>query len=83
MLNKIKTTMILVAGLFMFANEADAQTWVNGYLKSNGTYVSGHLRTSPDRSPYNNYSFPGNYNPNTSSITSGSQSSYLNNYYGW
>jgi|TARA_B100000315_G_scaffold238450_1_gene256256 hypothetical protein len=81
MLNKIKTTVILAAGLFIFANEADAQTYVNGYYKSNGTYVSGYLRTSPDSSPYNNYSYPGNYNPNTSRITTGSQSSYLNNYY--
>ncbi len=55
-------------------------TYVRGYYSSNGTYVRAHYRTCPDRNPYNNYSFPGNYNPNTGRITGGSQSSYLNNY---
>ena len=58
-------------------------TYVSGYVKSNGTYVSGHYRTCPDSSRYNNYSFPGNYNPNTGRITGGSRSSYIDNYYGY
>ena len=58
-------------------------TYVSGYVKSNGTYVSGHYRTCPDSSPYNNYSFPGNYNPNSGRITGGSRSSYIDNYYGY
>ena len=58
-------------------------TYVSGYVKSNGTYVSGHSRTCPDSSPYNNYSFPGNYNPNSGRITGGSRSSYIDNYYGY
>ena len=58
-------------------------TYVSGYFKSNGTYVSGHYRTCPDSSPYNNYSFPGNYNPNSGRITGGSRSSYLDNYYNY
>ena len=58
-------------------------TYVSGYVKSNGTYVSGHYRTCPDSSPYNNYSFPGNYNPNSGRITGGSRSSYLDNYYNY
>ena len=58
-------------------------TYVRGYFKSNGTYVSGHYRTCPDSSPYNNYSFPGNYNPNSGRITGGSRSSYIDNYYGY
>ena len=58
-------------------------TYVSGYIKSNGSYVSGHYRTCPDSSPYNNYSFPGNYNPNTGRITGGSRSSYIDNYYGY
>ena len=55
---------------------------VGGYYRSNGTYVRGHTRSCPDGNPYNNYSFPGNYNPNTGLITGGSQSTYLGNYYG-
>ena len=58
-------------------------TYVSGYFKSNGTYVSGHYRTCSDRSLYNNYSFPGNYNPNSGRITGGSRSSYIDNYYGY
>ena len=58
-------------------------TYVSGYFKSNGTYVNGHSRTCPDSSPYNNYSFPGNYNPNSGRITGGSRSSYIDNYYGY
>ena len=58
-------------------------TYVDGYYRSNGTYVDGHFRTCPDSSPYNNYSFPGNYNPNTGRITGGSRSSYIDNYYGY
>ncbi len=58
-------------------------TYVSGYFKSNGTYVRGHSRTCPDSRPYNNYSFPGNYNPNTGRITGGSRSSYLDNYYNY
>lgn len=27
----------------------------NGYLKSNGTYVAPHLKTTPDNNTYNNY----------------------------
>ena len=58
-------------------------TYVSGYLKSNGTYVSGYYRTCPDSRPYNNYSFPGNYNPNSGRITGGSRSSHIDNYYGY
>lgn len=55
--------------------------YVNGYYRSNGTYVNGYYRTEADGSPYNNYSYPGNYNPNTGKITGGDPLNYLNNYY--
>lgn len=59
-----------------------ADVWVNGYTRSNGTYVQGYYRSSPDGNPYNNWSFPGNTNPYTGVTAGGSVSSYLNNYYG-
>lgn len=40
----ITTLLLLVASLF-----AD-DVWVNGYTKSNGTYVSGYYRSSPTKS---------------------------------
>ena len=77
-----KIITITLMSLIAIGSTVAAQTWVNGYCKSNGTYVSGHYRTSPDNSPYNNYSYPGNYNPNTGRITTGNTSTYLRNYYG-
>jgi hypothetical protein len=55
-------------------------TYVRGYTRSNGTYVRGHYRTCPDSRITNNYSYPGNYNPNTGSISRGSRNSYTSNY---
>ena len=59
-----------------------AQVQVRGYYRKDGTYVRPHVRTYPDGNPYNNYSFPGNYNPNTGQITPGNPETYLRRYYG-
>lgn len=40
-------------------------TYVNGYTKSNGTYVQGHYRSSQNSTNHDNYSTTGNYNPYT------------------
>ena len=76
--------VILGVIFILFAqSDADAQgrVYVRGYYRSNGTYVKPHYRTTPDSNPYNNYSFPGNYNPNKGTFTTGSQSKYLQRYY--
>lgn len=70
----------IVLGFFAFAHDSLAVS-VRGYYRSNGTYVQPHERSAPDGNPYNNYSYPGNYNPNTGKITGGNSSTYLNNYY--
>jgi len=44
---------------------AMADTYVRGYTKSNGTYVQGHYRSSPNSHRYDNYSSQGNSNPYT------------------
>lgn len=54
---------------------------VSGYYKKNGTYVAPYVKTAPDGNPFNNYSYPGNYNPNTGEITPGNPDTYLKNYY--
>jgi hypothetical protein len=54
---------------------------VRGYVRKDGTYVQPHTRTAPDGNPYNNYSYPGNYNPNTGAITPGDPATYLERYY--
>ncbi len=53
---------------------------VDGYYRSNGTYVQPHTRTAPDSNPYNNYSTRGNTNPYTGK--SGTVDPYRNNSYG-
>jgi hypothetical protein len=55
---------------------------VRGYTRRDGTYVQPHQRTAPDGNPYNNYGYPGNYNPNTGRVTPGDQGRYLDQYYG-
>jgi hypothetical protein len=53
---------------------------VDGYTRQDGTYVQPYQRTAPDRSSFNNYEMPGNYNPNTYQITPGSPQRYLDRY---
>ena len=43
----------------------EAQVYVNGYTRSNGTYVPGHYRSSPNSTQRDNYSAYGNANPYT------------------
>jgi hypothetical protein len=79
-----KLAFILVL-LLLFAVPGGAilaDSWVNGYTKKNGTYVSGYWRSSPDGNPYNNWSYPGNTNPYTGKTATGNSSTYLKNYYG-
>ncbi|MBN8825487.1 MULTISPECIES: hypothetical protein [unclassified Spirosoma] len=49
-----------------------AQVHVRGYYRKDGTYVRPHERTRPNNTVTDNYSYPGNYNPNTGKITGGS-----------
>lgn len=54
---------------------------VRGYFRKDGTYVQPHTRSRPDGNPYNNYGFPGNYNPNKGEISGGDPDKYLERYY--
>lgn len=82
----MKTFFVSLAAALMLtiwfgaANSAEAGR-VRGYYRSDGTYVQPHIRSSPDRSPYNNYSYPGNYNPNTGKSSTGNSDTYLDRYY--
>ena len=68
MLRKITLLSLFLAvtmlGIFSFAH-VSADTYVQGYLKGNGTYVQPHYRSSPDRSYNNNWSTRPNVNPYT------------------
>lgn len=57
------------------------QVHVKGYYRSNGTYVAPHTRSSPNSSPYDNYSYPGNTNPYTGKTATGNPDTYIKNLY--
>ena len=60
-----KMIMLTVMALAFGVSELEAQTWVNGYTKSNGTTVQGHYRSNSDGVFSNNWSTKGNTNPYT------------------
>jgi len=68
--NKYSIKLLLLS-IFLFSSlpylaEAGGKSVrVNGYFKSNGTYVQPHYRSSPDKSVNNNWSTKGNFNPYT------------------
>jgi hypothetical protein len=74
------TVALIVVISFLTVSLAEAGR-VRGYYRQNGTYVQPHYQTHPDGNPYNNYSFPGNYNPNKGTITPGNPNTYLDRYY--
>ena len=80
---RLKRSIIIVGFLVLISvltvSLAEAE-WVKGYYRNDGTYVQPYQRSQPDRNPYNNYGFPGNYNPNTGRITPGNPNNYLDKY---
>lgn len=60
--------LFLVAAAFVgiiVPTIATAQVNVRSTVRRDGTYVSGHVRTTPNKSVYDNYSTKPNFNPNT------------------
>lgn len=55
----------LVALATVMVGTVEAQVRVNGYTRSDGTYVAPHMRSAPDSSRVNNWSSQGNTNPYT------------------
>ena len=59
----MKTTLALIAMIAVVP--AYASEYVDGYFKSDGTYVPPHFRSSPNSTKLDNYSTRGNANPYT------------------
>ena len=70
-----KILFLLVLMLLLISTVSWAQVNVRGHMRdTNGdgvkdTYVQPYQRSSPNQSRTDNYSHPGNYNPNTGQIT--------------
>lgn len=61
-------SMILIGIMLVWvalSGVVSADVFVNGYTRSDGTYVQPHYRSNPDGNIYNNWSTKGNYNPYT------------------
>lgn len=56
--------VVLVAGMTL-SGSALADDSVRGYVRSDGTVVQPHMRTSPNQNRFDNYSSQGNANPYT------------------
>ncbi len=78
----MKKLFFAFALLLVVSSVVNAQTWVNGYVRNDGTQVSEHWRSSPNGNPYDNWSYPGNTNPYTGKVAQGNRDTYLQNYYG-
>jgi len=80
-MKKIFATLLFSLFLIFSFNHALARdVYVNGYYKSNGTYVQPHYRSAPDGNFNNNWSTKGNINPYTGAVGTKTYDSYNNDY---
>jgi len=56
---------VVVVLVLVITTIANADVYVRGHYRSNGTYVQPHYRSNPDGNPYNNWSTYPNVNPYT------------------
>ncbi|TXI99718.1 MAG: hypothetical protein E6Q35_02285 [Chryseobacterium cucumeris] len=83
-MKKIFIFLIILLSVYNYS-----QVSVQGYYRKDGTYVRPHVRTAPNSTVTDNYSYRGNYNPNLeynttvprSSSSSSSPSTSTYNYY--
>ena len=72
-MRKITLLLIVLLGALII----QAQVQVRGYTRKNGTYVAPHVRSSPNSTRTDNYSYPGNTNPYTGKIATGDASNTI------
>lgn len=63
----MKTITFLITGLIAlaFSSFTVADVYVEGHIRSDGTYVAPHYRSSPNSTRNDNWSTRGNVNPYT------------------
>jgi hypothetical protein len=65
---KTMTTLMVLAVTCVASLSADADVYVRGHRRSNGSYVQPHYRSNPDGNFNNNWSTYPNVNPHTGSV---------------
>lgn len=79
-----KIVGFLVAILLFTPSISEAAVWVDGYTRSNGTYVSGYYRSEPNGLKYDNYSWSsGDELYNDSYYDTGRDSNWYTPSYTW
>lgn len=78
-------SFILFFAILFFSHLAQGQSgsvYVKGYSKSDGTFVPGYYKTTPDHTNHNNWSTNGNSNPysNQAGYRAPDYSNKANNY---
>lgn len=63
----MKISALFIAALILIPSVSYAE-YVNGYTKSNGTYVQGYNRSDRNDTVTDNYSYRGNSNPYTGQV---------------
>ena len=61
----MRISKFMILSLILFSGNLFADQYVNGYYKSNGTYVQPHHRSNSNSTTSDNYSTYGNTNPYT------------------
>lgn len=51
----MKTIVITLFTALMLLSTVVQAKYQRGYVKKNGTYVNGHMKSNPDNKRYNNY----------------------------
>jgi hypothetical protein len=64
----IMRNLILLVVISLISLVAVSDDYVNGYMKRDGTYVEGYMKSSPNSTNQDNYSTQGNINPYTGSV---------------
>lgn len=65
MLRALLLAGLVSAGSVLVSLPVNADQYVRGYTRRDGTYVAPHWRSSPDKSYNNNWSVSPNVNPYT------------------
>lgn len=65
MIKKLIPSGIVICLSVVLSAPIFACEWVNGYQRSDGSFVQGHCRSAPNSTNHDNFSTRGNVNPFT------------------